>query len=85
MKDKRVVAGVVIGVAALAAVGLLLAYNKKKKKNRFLSAAEDASQRYKGKLTSLQRKARKEYRNLVQEGEDFADKARDWADKVRLQ
>ncbi|NMH27795.1 hypothetical protein [Flavobacterium silvaticum] len=85
MKDKRIIAGVAIGVAALAAVGILLAYKKKSKKDKFLSAADDAANRFKGKLSSLERKARKEYKNLVHEGEDLAGKAREWADKARLQ
>lgn len=89
MKDKKLVAGIAIGAAVLAVAGIILYKKKKSKKEKFLDYAEDAADRYRGKLKNLRRKAGKEYQHLVEDGEDLAQAAKDrvqeFANRVRMQ
>ena len=88
MKDKKVVAGVVIGVAALAVAGILFAYKNKSKKRKVKDFVENAADRFHGKLNKLQKKAKKEYRTLKSDGEEFVNGAKErasgWADKANI-
>lgn len=86
MKDKKVIAGIALGVAALAVAGILLYNKKKSKKAKLKAAAGDLADKFSGKLSNLQRKAQKEYKQIMDEGEDFANRAKDraseWVNKA---
>lgn len=85
MNNKKVVAGVAIGVAALAVAGVLL-YKNRSKKAKLKGQAEDYADKFKTKLSSLERKAKKEYKQIVEDGEEFANRAKDrasqWVNKA---
>lgn len=84
MNNKKIVAGVAIGVAALTVAGIL-AYRRSKKSN-VQNAAGDYSDQFNRKLSSLQRKAKKEYKQIVEDGEEFANRAKEratqWVNKA---
>jgi predicted small secreted protein len=86
MNNKKIIIGVAAGVAALTAVGILLAYKNRSKKAKLKETVEDAADRYRGKLGNLQRKAKKEYKHILEDGEDFANRAKEratqWANKA---
>lgn len=85
MNRKAVIAGVAIGVAALTAAGII-AYRNRSKKAKFKGTAEDYSEKFRSKLSKLEKKAKKEYAQIVEDGEEFANKAKDratqWANKA---
>ncbi|RZJ67455.1 MAG: hypothetical protein EOO50_05565 [Flavobacterium sp.] len=85
MNNKKLVAGVAIGVAALAVAGVLL-YKNRSKKAKFQGAAEDYADKFRSKLSNLERKAKKEYKQIVEDGEEFANRAKDrasqWVNKT---
>lgn len=78
MNNKKIIAGVAIGVAALAVAGIL-AYRNRSKKAKLKAAAGDYADQFHKKLNSLQRKAKKEYKQIIEDGEDFANRAKDRA------
>lgn len=80
MSNKKIIIGVAAGVAAITAIGILL-YKNRSKKAKYIDAAEDVADQFRNKLNSLQRKAKKEYKNIVEDGEDFANRAKDRANQ----
>lgn len=86
MYSKKTIVGVAVGLAALAAVGILLSQKKKSRKQKMIDEAEDLADNFRSKLHSLQRKAQKEFKSAMETGEEFTnvakDRATDWAKKV---
>lgn len=84
MNKKAVIAGVAIGIAALTAAGII-AYRKKSAKSKFKGTTEDYAEKFRSKLNKLEKKAKREYAQIVEDGEDFANKAKEratqWANK----
>ncbi|RZJ69793.1 hypothetical protein [Flavobacterium sp.] len=85
MNRKAVLAGVVVGVAALTAAGII-AYRKRSKTDQLKGTAEDYADKFRSKLNKLEKKAKKEYAQIIEQGEDFANTAKDratqWANKA---
>ncbi|NUY82451.1 hypothetical protein HUK80_16210 [Flavobacterium sp. MAH-1] len=85
MNKKAIIAGVAIGVAALTAAGII-AYRNRSKKAKMKDTAGDYADKFKSKLSSLERKAKKEYAQIVEDGEEFANRAKEratqWANKA---
>ncbi|MBD3583579.1 hypothetical protein [Flavobacterium selenitireducens] len=85
MNKKAIIAGVAIGVAALTAAGII-AYRNRSKKAKIKGTVEDYSDKFRSKLNKLEKKAKKEYAQIVGDGEDFANKAKErasqWANKA---
>jgi|GEM_PF-3898781 len=80
MNKKAIIAGVAIGVAALTAAGII-AYRNRSKKSKVSDAAGDYADKFRSKLSKLERKAKKEYAQIVDDGEDFANKAKERANQ----
>lgn len=76
--NKQTIIGIAAGAAALVIAGFI--YARKNRSNAFAdgSALRD---NFKGKLNNLQRKAQKEYRNSIADGEDTANFAKDRANQ----
>lgn len=86
MNNKKLVAGIAAGAAALALTAVLFSREKSKKKAYKKQVAE-AKDNMHGKLNELQRKAEKEYKNAPQDDAKHAvnaakERANDWADKA---
>lgn len=86
MSNKKLILGVAAGVAALAVVSLLVAKKKKSKRAQLSGAAQDAKDNFKSKLNELQRKAKREFNNTLEDGEKLAnkpkDRANEWVNKA---
>lgn len=79
MKNRGLIIGVAVGVAALTAAGILMS------KRRSHSAMDDGEQQlsdtFKHKLNSLQRKAKKELKMASADGNDIANMAKERANQ----
>lgn len=80
--NKKLIIGIATGVAVAAAVGILIAKKKKSKKQGFLDKADDLSNNFRSKLNNLQKKAQKEFRQVVENGEEYANIAKDRANQL---
>lgn len=83
MRNRGIIIGVAVGVAALTAAGVLMA---RRNKRSFTSEGEsELADTFKSKLHSLQRKAKKEFKNMG-DGSDIAniakDRANQWVSKT---
>ena len=67
MNRKAVIAGVAIGVAALTAAGII-AYRNRSKKDKFTGTAEDYAAKFRSKLSKLEKKAKREYAQVAEDG-----------------
>jgi len=79
MANKKLFYGIAAGVAALAVVGLVAA--KQRSKRKFESQVDEAKQNFKSKLSELQRKAKKEYKNSGGETKDAVNSAKERANE----
>ncbi len=73
MNTKQIAIGVVAGVAILAAVGVLIAKRNKSSK-KHISDTKNIADTYTHKLNNLERRAKKEFKNVVENGEEVAEK-----------
>ena len=80
MSNKKLILGIAAGVAALAIVGVL-ATKKKSKKKQLSAKAQEAKENFRGKLQEWQKKAKKEYSNSLEDGENLVNKAKDRANE----
>ncbi|WP_306352591.1 hypothetical protein [Flavobacterium sp. '19STA2R22 D10 B1'] len=77
MKNKKLVVGIAAGVAALAVVGLIVASkNGKLDCNKLAKKAGDFSDKFKSKLGDLQKKAKREFKHVLSEGETAIEKVK---------
>lgn len=71
-----------VGVGVIAAVGFYLFYINKPLGKRLVKSVEDFADDYKGEYNNLKQKAKKEYKNMKDNGEEFAhdatEKAKGW-------
>lgn len=85
MSNKKLILGVAAGVAALAIVGVLVA-KKKSKKGQLSARADEAKENFSAKLQELKKKAKREFHNSLEDGENLVNKAKDrandWVSKV---
>jgi len=81
MYNKKAIIGVAVGLAALAAVGILLTNKNKSKKDKLINQAEDLADNFKSKLHNLQRRAQKEFKSALETGEEFTNAAKDRANE----
>lgn len=80
--DKRLIIGIAAGVAVAAAAGILFATKKKSKKQIFQDKADDLSENFRRKLQNLQKRAQKEFKQAVENGEDYTHLAQDRANEL---
>ncbi len=80
--NKKQIIGLAAGVVVLTAVGVLLSRRKKSLKDRVSDEAENLKDTYRHKLSSLQRKAKKEFADVLSHGEDVTEKVNDLVKKV---
>jgi LPXTG-motif cell wall-anchored protein len=80
--NKKQIIGIAAGVVVLTAVGVLLSRRKKNLKDRVSDGTEDLKDTYRHKLSSLQRKAKKEFADVLSHGESVTDKVNDLVKKV---
>ncbi|OYQ32239.1 hypothetical protein CHU92_14215 [Flavobacterium cyanobacteriorum] len=59
--NKKIIWGIAAGAAALGIAAILI--NRRNSEKRFNAQAGEAKENFKKKLTELQRKAKKEYKN----------------------
>lgn len=83
MSRQRTIIGVATGVALLAAAGLLIANRKRAGKRQYNNQTSDLADNYRSKLQNLQRKAKREYADVVSQGADVAERVGDITQKVR--
>ena len=82
MIDKRVLIGLAAGVAVLATVGLIVAKKKKSPKQKLIDKAEALNDTYRQKLSSLQKKAKREFRDAIGHGEEVTERVNDLVKKA---
>ncbi|AWG25620.1 hypothetical protein [Flavobacterium kingsejongi] len=83
MSDRKVVLGIAAGVAALGIVSVLVARKKGYLKSDKLSKeAKDISENFKSKLNELKKKAKKDLKAALEEGDSRASKAKEWINKA---
>jgi len=80
--DKRLIIGIATGVAVAAAVGVLIATKKKSKKESLQDKADDLADNFRAKLHNLQKRAQKEFKQAVENGEEYANIAKDRANEL---
>ncbi|HEU0136448.1 MAG TPA: hypothetical protein VFQ50_04090 [Flavobacterium sp.] len=76
-KNKQTIIGIAAGAAALVIAGFI--YARRTRGTQLINDDEGSPLRdnFKGKLNNLQRKAQKEYRNAIADGEDVTNLAKD--------
>ena len=80
MKNKQIIIGIAAGAAALAIAGVMLSRRRSASRG-MMSEAENLADNFRGKLNSLQRKARKEFKNAADSGEEAANVAKERANQ----
>jgi len=84
MRNKKTIVGIALGAAVLAGAAVLIA--RKRSKKRYEAQVDEARENFKGKLSQLQRKAHKEYKNAASDVADVVnsakDRANEWVNKA---
>ena len=82
MPNKKLIIGIATGVALIAAAGLLIARRNKSAHNCLSDKAGDLTDAYRHKLSGLQKKARREFDDMVSHGEEVGDRVNSLVKKV---
>lgn len=87
MSDRKIIAGVIIGAAALAAVGYLMTDKGKSKRKKIFDKAHDIVDRLQHSVDKFEGSARRNARHLADRGSEYLERAQEkterWADKAR--
>lgn len=78
MKNRSLIIGVAVGVAALTAAGILMS---KRNRSNATDGEQQLSDTFRHKLNSLQRKAKKELKVASADGGDLANAAKERANQ----
>ena len=82
--NKQTIIGIAAGAAALVIAGFI--YARRNRTTEYDEQNNTLRDSFKGKLNSLQRKAQKEYRNSIAEGDDNVnfpkDRANQWVNQA---
>ncbi|HEX8562220.1 MAG TPA: hypothetical protein VF676_04490 [Flavobacterium sp.] len=81
MRNKSIIVGVAVGVAALTAAGILMSKMNKSKKNQMSDGESQLADTFKHKLNHLQRKAQKELKVASADGSDVSNMAKERANQ----
>jgi len=85
MRNKKTIVGIALGAAVLAGAAVIIA--RKRSKKRYEAQVDEARENFKGKLSQLQRKAQKEYKNAASDVTDVVnsakDRANEWVNKAK--
>lgn len=79
MRNRGIIIGVAVGVAALTAAGVLMARHNRKSGSH--DGESQLADTFKSKLHNLQRKAKKEFKNAAGESGDIANMAKERANQ----
>jgi len=84
MQNKKLILSIAAGAAVLAGVAVIVA--RKKSQNKYKASVNEAKENFKSKLNELQRKAKKEYKNVASDAADAVNtaqvRANNWANKA---
>lgn len=85
MRNKKTIVGIALGAAVLAGAAVIIA--RKRSNKRYEAQVDEARENFKGKLSQLQRKAQKEYKNASSDVTDVLnsakDRANEWVNKAK--
>jgi len=85
MRNKKLIIGIAAGAAILAGAAVII--SKKRASKRYADDINSARDHFKGKLSELERKAKKELKNGTGELKDAVntakDRATDWVNKAK--
>ncbi|WP_294823181.1 hypothetical protein [uncultured Flavobacterium sp.] len=79
MSNKKVMVGIAVGAAVLAGAAVLIA--RKRSQRKYAAQVEEARENFSGKLSELQRKAKKEYRNATDDAKEAVNSAKERANQ----
>ncbi|MGQ2985219.1 hypothetical protein [Flavobacterium sp.] len=86
MSNKKMIVGIAVGAAVLAAAAVLIA--RRRSQSKYAAQVEEARENFSSKLNELQRKAKKEYSNVASDAKDAVnsakDRANEWVNKAHV-
>lgn len=78
MDNRKLIIGIATGISTLTLVGVLLMRDNKSKKRKSFNTFKNPKNIFKEKLKMQSPKTTKEFKNAVDEGEEFTSNAKKW-------
>ncbi len=89
MRNRGIIVGVAVGVAALTAAGILMSKMRKRSSGSSSDGENQLAHTFRHKLSHLQRKAQKEFKTASADGTDpnnmAKERANQWVNKSTAQ